>query len=239
MRHFWVFVAVVVLVAGGYFLSVPRTSVIEGRVVLHGLDGRETPGAGATVAVYSAPAVEGVLRQWSSDYEDSRTQNRLELQAARRHWTEMTARRDEAARILRVAEQANAADLEICRARHREAAADAEEALQRMEHLGSGLDESINPVRFLAALPTPAAEFVANNEGFFRAEVPGGIEMFLVAHLPGQGPGAETIVWLRRGRFDNGEKVQFSNAHVLTAEQLVGLARTQKGPGSPAGSPAE
>lgn len=238
MRHVLILVGIVALAVGGYFL-LPRTATVEGRVRLHGLGGEEIPGTGARVACYRAETFDGLLRQWLRDGEDAHGKTRLELQAARSYWNEMTARRDEAARILRVAERANSADLEICRARHREAAADAEDAFRRMEELGTGFDATSDPARFLAGLPPSSGEVVADSDGIFRVEVPRGAEIFLVASLAGKREGEQTMVWLRGGRFDEGEKVQFSNADLLTAGKLAEIARAEKRPGSPLGSPAE
>ena len=239
MRHFFVFLVIAGLLAGGYFLLVPQTSQLEGRVVLRSLDDKETPGAGAKVGHYPPEAVDEALRQWLLEYEENRSRNRLEVQAARRMWEQMAQRRDEAARILRAAERANSADLEICRARHREAVADAEDALRRVEQMDAGLDETTDPVRFVARLPDASAETSADADGVFRLEVPGEADIYLVARLPGETPEAETLVWLRRGPFEDGEKVQFSNGNLLTAEMLAGLARAAKKPESPAGSPAD
>ena len=239
MRHLLVFLAIASLLAAGYFLLVPRTSLLEGRVVLRGLNDEETPGAGAKVAHHPAGVLDEALLQWLRRYEENRSKNRLQFQGARRLWEQMAARRDEAARILRAAERANSADLEICRARHREAVADAEDALRRMERMDAGLDETTDPVRFVTELPQAAGETTAAADGTFALEVPGKTDNYLVAHLPGQTPEAETLVWLRRGPFEDGEKVQFSNANLLTAEMLAGMARATKKPESPEGSPAE
>ena len=239
MRHLLVFLVIAGLLAGGYFLLVPRTTQLEGRVVLRGLDDQETPGAGAKVGYYPPGVVDEALRRWLQAYEENRSQNRLEVQAARRGWEQMAKRRDEAAGILRAAERANSADLEICRARHREAVADAEDALRRVEQMEAGLDETTDPVRFVAELPAASAETSAAADGVFRVELPGDAEVYLVARLPGETPEAESLVWLRRGPFEDGEKVQFSNGNLLTAEMLAGVARVIKKPESPEGSPAQ
>jgi hypothetical protein len=239
MRHLWFLGLITALAALGYFLLVPQTVVVQGRVVLQSLDGQDTPGAGATIAAYSAEVVDQALRRWLKDFDESRADNRMELQAARRVWTQITARRDEAARILRAAERANSADLEICRARHREAAADAEDALRRMEALTAGLDKATDPVLFVGSLPPAMWEVVAAADGNFRAEVPGDSEIYLVARWTGNEREPGSAVWLRSGRFDDGEKVQFSNANVLTVERLAEIARASKEkPKNPEGSPA-
>jgi hypothetical protein len=203
------------------------------------LDVEETPGAGATVGYYSPGVVDEALRRWLRAYEENRSQNRLEVQAARRVWEQMAKRRDEASGILRAAERANSADLEICRARHREAVADAEDALRRVAQMDAGLNETTDPVLFVARLPEASAQTSADADGVFRIELPGGAEVYLVAQMSGETPEADTLVWLRRGPFEDGEKVQFSNGNLLTAELLAGLARAIKKPESPEGSPAD
>jgi hypothetical protein len=239
MRHLLVFLLIAGLLASGYFLLLPQTSQLEGRVVLRGLDNQETPGAGAKVSHYPPGVVDEALRQWLRDYEENRSKNRLEVQAARRLWEQMAKRRDEAAGILRAAERANSADLEICRARHREAVADAEDALRRVAQMDAGLNETTDPVLFVARLPEASAQTSADADGVFRIELPGGAEVYLVAQMSGETPEADTLVWLRRGPFEDGEKVQFSNGNLLTAELLAGLARAIKKPESPEGSPAD
>jgi len=239
VRHLLVLALIAALLAAGYFLLVPRTSMVQGRVVLNSLDGEETPGAGARVAAYPATAVDDALRGWLGEFDESRASSRLEVQAARRVWSQLTARRDEAARILRVAERANAADLDICRARHREAAADAEDALRRLAQLEAGYDETVDPVRFAAALPPPIREAVAGADGTFRMEVPRGGDLCLVARWSKNLGAGETVVWLRASPLEDGEDVQFSNANVLTAEKLAEAARARKKPESRAGSPAQ
>jgi hypothetical protein len=239
MRHLLVFLGIAALLAGAYFLLLPRVSLLEGRVVIRGLDGKETAGAGAKVAHYPAGVVDEALSGWLRDYEENRSKNRLEVQAARRLWEQLAKRRDEAALTLRSAERANSADLEICRARHREAVADAEDALRRVEQMDATLDETSDPVLFIAGLPGAAAETVADADGVFRIEVPGDAGIYLVARLPGETAETETLVWLRRGPFEDGEKIQFSNGNLLTAEMLAGQARAAKKPESPEGPPAE
>ena len=239
MRHLLVFLALAALLAAGYFLLVPRASLLEGRVVLRGLDGKDTPGAGAKVAHYPAGAVDEALSRWLQDYEENRSGNRLEILATRRLWRQMAERRDQAAKILRAAERANSADLEICRARHREAVADAEDALRRLEQMDAGLDETADPVRLVTELPPAAGETTAGVDGTFTLKVPGNADIYLVARLPGKTPEAETLVWVRRGPFEDGEKIQFSNGNLLTADMLAGMARAIKKPESHEGSPAD
>lgn len=238
MRHFFFFGCAAALLGAAYFLLLPRNHVVEGRVVVFGFAGEETAGEGAGLAVHPAEVVREALGSWLRDFDAHRVSNRLEVQAARKVWMQASARRDEAARILRVAEQANAADLPICQARHREAAADAEDALNRLQYLEAGFDEIADPAAFISGLPEPLLQTSAGTDGSFRLVVPAGEEVYLVANLPAPQSGQQATAWLRCGPFDDGERVQFSNANVLTAESLARLARAAKGPAKSGASPA-
>lgn len=233
MRHFLVLAVVAALLGGAYLALAPKTAAIEGRVLLRALDGTEMPGGGAKVACYPAVKVDEALRQLRDTLEESQAANQLELQAARSAWSQATARRDDAARVLRVAEGANSADLEICRARHREAAADAEDALHHLELLQAGVGEATDPARFVGGLTEAVFDGKADADGSFRAEVPGDTDVFLAVILGGSRKGESAAVWLRRGAFENGEEISFSNETILTAGQLLQMARTQKKPESP------
>lgn len=238
MRHLLVFAAVLGVLAGLYFWGQGRTASLEGRVYTRDLEGREVPGANAKVVWYPADVVGQQLASWLADYDNLRRESGLSLRAARNEWNQRVALRDEAARILRVAERANSADLDICRARHREAAADAEEALRHMESLESAANQASDPARFLASLPPPSVEFAADSDGRFRVDAPHGVRGFVFAALGG-GEGKEAMVWWREVVVGEGELLEFSNANVLTAEMLAGIARAQKKPENPEGSPAE
>lgn len=239
MRHLIAFLAVLALLAAGYFLLQPSVVSVRGCVFLRSLDGREIPGAGAKAAWYPRKVVDSALVAWSRRVEEARSENRLELQAARSTWNRAVARREEAGRLLRAAEQARSADLEISRARYREAVADAEDALRRMEQMASGLEETADPARFVESLPTPSGQVVAGRNGCFSAEVPGDQDICLVVTMSVPGKESEVSVWLRRGTFADGEEVVFSNASLLTSESLAEFARQTKKPESPKGSPAE
>jgi len=232
MRHLLVLVGVVGLLAGAYFMTQPRAVPVDGQVLLHDVDGREAPAVGAKAAWYPAEVVEQQLDAWLSSYQDWRRTNELLVRAARNEWAQQTSARDEAARILRVAERANAADLEICRARHREAAADAEDALRKLEKLSSGGDESADPARFVAGLPPASAEFVADADGRFGLQAPYGQTGYVVVSFRQSGERKESLVWLRNLDLEKNQALKFSNADVLTTESLAKLARETKGRGA-------
>ncbi|MEY3480823.1 MAG: hypothetical protein RIQ71_1598 [Verrucomicrobiota bacterium] len=232
MRHFLILIAVAVLLAGGYFALVPRKSFVEGRVFLRALDGAEMPGASAKLACYPVERVDGALGRLLAAVEQAEGQNNLALQAARSAWSQAGARRDEASRVLHVAELSNSSDLEICRARHREAAADAEDALRKLELMQNGASEATDPERFVADLNGALFQCSAGPEGHFRIEVPGSTEIYFAVSLGGGRVGKAATVWLRRGMFEDGEKIIYSNETILTAEQLLKMARDLKNAGS-------
>jgi hypothetical protein len=225
MRHFLILTTVTVLLAGAYYWSQSRVFPVGGRVLMHDVDGREVGVAGAKVRWYPAGVVEQQLRAWLDSYEGWRRENELPLRAARNEWNQKVAARDEAAGILRIAESANSADLGICRARHREAAADAEDALRKLEKLASGADEAADPAHFLAGLPPASVGFLAGEDGRFSFGVPEAGAGYVVASIEQSGRGKETLVWLRAMNPGEPEQIQFSNANVLTTENLVKLAR--------------
>ena len=238
MRHLIVFAALVALIAALYFWAQGGTVAVNGSVLLHDVDGREKGGAGAKAAWQPAAVVEQHLRAWLDAYEDWQRDNELTIRAARNEWSQKVASREEAAGILRVAERANSADLAICQARHREAVADAEDALQNLEKLLAGADDAADPARFLAGLPAPLVEFVADGDGRFSVQAPSGDKGYIVAWLEGAGEREELLLWLRGVEAGGNEQVRFSNANVLTSESLARLAREAKNRGTPAGSPA-
>lgn len=238
MRYLLVLAAVLGLLAAAYYLIAGRTAALEGRVFTRDLEDREMPGSGARVVWYPAEIVAQQMASWLSDYDRMRRENSLSLRAARNEWDQKVALREEAARILRVAERSNSADVDICRARHREAAADTEEALRRLQALEAAAAEATDPARFVAGLPTPSFEVSADPDGRFRIEVPHGERGFVFASLADSGR-KEGLVWWREVIAGDGEKLEFSNGNVLTAATVAGMARAQKKAGEPEGPPAE
>lgn len=230
MRHLLVLGVVLALLGSLYFFVQGGATSVHGRVLLQDVDGGEQPGSGAGIAWQPSAVVEQHLQAWLEVREKWQRENELEIRAARNEWSQKVSARDEAARILRVAERANSADLEICRARYREAAADAEDALRVLEGVNAGADEAADPARFLAGLPAPSIEFVADADGRFSARVPQGEAGYFVASLERAGERKELLVWMRRVEPDASGAIQLSNANLLTGENLARLARETKPP---------
>ena len=225
MRHVIVFAVIVLVVGGACYWALGRTTSIEGRVVLQDLDGREVGGSGAVVEWYPASVVGRQLQTWLASCKAHKSATDLQLRAARNDWMQKAKARDEAAAILRIAQRSNFADVYIIRARHREAAADAEEALQQLEKLTSGADEATDPSRFLDGLPEPAFACVAQENGRFLLTVPAGEAGFVAASMPQSGARGQSVGWLRAVGRDGGEELLLSNGNVLTMERLDQLAR--------------
>jgi hypothetical protein len=239
MRHLLVLAVVLALLGALYFFVQGGATSVHGRVLLQDVEGGEQPGGGARIAWQPSAVVEQHLHAWLEVREKWQRENELEIRAARNEWSQKVSARDEAARILRVAERANSADLEICRARYREAAADAEDALRDLEAISAGADEAADPARFLAGLPAPSIEFVADADGRFSARVPHGEAGYFVASLEQAGDQRESLVWLRRVEPDANGAIQLSNANLATGETLARLARETKSPEAPDAIPAE
>lgn len=239
MRHLLIFASFVGLIGALYFWVQGGTVAVGGHVLLQDVDGGQQPGSGAKVVWHPAAVVDGHLQAWLEAREDWQRKNELVIRAARNEWNQKVSARDEAARILRVAERSNAADLEICRARYREAAADAEDALRDVEKLNSDADEATDPARFLAGLPTPSAEFATDGDGCFSVQAPRGAEGYIVASLNKAGENKETLVWMRHAEIDGEKGVQLSNANLLTSETLTRLAREIKSRKASQRSPAD
>jgi hypothetical protein len=161
-----------------------------------------------------------------ADYDEWCRVNGLQIRAARNEWNQRVALRDEAARILRVAERSNAADLEICRARHRESAADAEDAFRRMEQLGSSGDHIADPSRFRASLPSPSMEFSVNADGEFSVEAPQRGRGYLLAVMERSDDPEGALVWLREVAGGGGEALNLSNSDILAVDSLAKMARS-------------
>ena len=190
------------------------------------IEGGEVPVEGAKLAWYPADVVEQQLQFWLADYDEWCRVNGLQIRAARNEWNQRVALRDEAARILRVAERSNAADLEICRARHRESAADAEDALRRMEQLGSSGDHIADPSRFRASLPSPSMEFSVNADGEFSVEAPQRVRGYLLAVMERSDDPKGALVWLREVAGGGGEALNLSNSDILAVDSLAKMARS-------------
>lgn len=229
MRHVIVLAVILLVVGGACYLALGRTTSIEGRVVLQDLDGREVGGSGAAVEWHPSSVVERQLQTWLATSKAHKSAADLRLRAARNDWMQKAKARDEAAAILRIAERSNSADVDISRARHREAAADAEEALQQLEKLTSGADEVTDPSRFLDGLPESAFACGAQEDGRFILAVPAGEAGFVAASMPKGGARGQSVVWLCAVGRDGAEELLLSNANVLTTDNLVRLARDVSG----------
>jgi len=222
----FVFTTVLALLAGLYFWAQGRTAHFRGVLAMQDIEGGEVPVEGAKLAWYPADVVEQQLQFWLADYDEWCRVNGLQIRAARNEWNQRVALRDEAARILRVAERSNAADLEICRARHRESAADAEDALRRMEQLGSSGDHIADPSRFRASLPSPSMEFSVNADGEFSVEAPQRVRGYLLAVMERSDDPKGALVWLREVAGGGGEALNLSNSDILAVDSLAKMARS-------------
>ena len=104
MRHLLVLGVVLALLGSLYFFVQGGATSVHGRVLLQDVDGGEQPGSGAGIAWQPSAVVEQHLHAWLEVREKWQRENELEIRAARNEWSQKVSARDEAARILRVAD---------------------------------------------------------------------------------------------------------------------------------------
>lgn len=139
----------------------------------------------------------------------------------RRAWEEKFAAREEALRILRVAERSNAADLAACRAQYADAEGEADAAYAELEQSARRSESLADPARLLGELPEAPDSNEVNPDGRFTLKsrvwhAP------VVVVLTDAADGARTQAWLQSLEVGAGGRmeVDFNNANLLTRDGL-------------------
>lgn len=216
-----IFWGVLLLLAAAVYLSwFLRAVEIRGRVALRSWDGEVSVPLSAQAFVFSRPGVKSVLRrQWAAwPAEQAAAQARGE--EAREVWREKVAAREEALRVLRVAEKANAADLAACRLRHDEAEAAAQAAFAELEKRLAEEEQLSDPAALVAAWRGAIDGTRVAADGTFALRARAGQHPVLVVLVPAgeAGPGQ---AWLQSVDARGGAaEVELSNTNLLT---LAGL----------------
>ena len=216
------FLAVVFFVAaaaGAYawwFLPAP----VRGEVTLTGFDGEQLPAAGAGVALYPREPFLAHLQKELERRPAELAAADERLSVARNEWERCALQRTDAAKALRVAERANAADLEVSRARH-DAALQAETAAyERLEALTREREDLDNPARVFRKMGDPRSEGLTDEEGNFFLRAPRNTELFLLVRA--RSGGRFDAVWVRPiGALR--EPIELSNKELVTIEALESL----------------
>lgn len=213
----WAAVAAAVLV--GFALWHNQRVEVNGRVSLRSWDGAVSVPQPARAMAYPRQTFFTALRQRLAALPAERTRTEENHAAAMRVWREKSAARDEAARILQVAERANAADLEGCRARYDKAAAAADEAFAELERRASRLEKLSDPAGLLADLPGALDAAEVGPDGAFTLSARVGQGPVIVV-LAGEKGGGQA--WLRPFEAQSAGRVtmDFSNENLLTMEGL-------------------
>ncbi len=217
-RDLMVWTAGVAVVLVGVVVWQSRAVEIVGRVSLRSWDEVETVPQPAQAMVFARSALAQRLQQRVAELLQERAAAELAADTARQAWLEMSAKRDEALRVLRVAERSNAADLAACRERHAEAASAVDEAYAVLERSMQRMDQLANPASLLAPLPDPIAVAEVGADGTFAlsARV---WQRPVVVVLAGD-LGAAGQAWLQAIDAPVGGRVEvdFFNANLLTVE---------------------
>ena len=225
-REILVWAAAVAAVVLGFVVWHKQRVEVSGRVSLRSWDGAVSVPQPARALAYPRQAFFTALRQRLAALPAVRARAEENHAEAMRVWREKSAARDEASRVLQVAERANATDLEVCRERYDKAAATAEEAFAELERRASRLDKLSDPAGVLADFSGAVDGAEVGTDGVFTLSAPVGNAPVIVVLAGGADSGQ---AWLHPAEVQSGGQlsVDFSNENLLTMEELrrmVGLA---------------
>lgn len=229
----WAAAAAVVVLAFAVWHQ--RGVEIAGRVSLRSWDGTMSVPQPARALVFSRSQIVGQLRERLVRWPVQRASAEAAVEKARKAWREKSAAREEALRILRVAQRANAADLAACRERHDEAVRAADEAYVELERAARRVEMATEPAVLLAELTEPVDEAAVEANGGFVLRARAGQGPVVVVVAGGaEGPAQ---AWLQAVDTVAGGQVEveFSNANLLTGQRLRDFAGWRARPEGAAG----
>ena len=211
--------ALLVLLAAGYFFWALQPVEIRGRVALRAWDGSEAIPDAAQALIFSGSSAKKMAQEQLRALPESKAQCQARCNDARAVWEEKVAEREEALRILRVAEQANAADLAACRDRYDGAKDAAQQSYAALEECMSELEQLSDPAALLAQWQGAEASADVSAEGSFVLRSRVGRRPVLVVLVP-PGPGRPGQVWLERVSTGGAAEFELSNTNLLTLDGL-------------------
>jgi hypothetical protein len=178
---------------------------------------------------YPRRTIVAALRQRLDSLPAARILAEERHKEAMRAWREKSTARDEALRVVQVAERANAADLALCRERYDTAEAGAKEAFAELERRAAGLEKLADPAGLLRDLPGAVDTVEAGADGRFTltARVGQAPVVLVLAGEAGEGQ-----AWLRPIETQRAGRIEldFTNENLLTVDGLqdvAGLPRTR------------
>jgi len=198
--------------------------MVSGRVVLRTIEGQSLPAVGAQVKVYPEGQLKKQLAVWIAGRRASTEEKEAALRAAREIWQKNVAQRDEASRILQVALEANALDLDSCRARQLTTAKESEEAFARVQELSAALEQEEDPAGFVQNLPPTHLTDQTGVDGSFSIKVPLAQAQAVIVSCDGEGERLEKFIWLEMLPPFAVAPLDFSNGNILTFPHLLELA---------------
>lgn len=139
---------------------------------------------------------------------------------ARERWNRKARRRDDALKVLRVAERSNASDLLACRAAYERAASEADESYSVMEKCTVERDALEDPSTILAGLPAASSAQTLDAGGRFALHSWGPRSSLFVL-VSAQDNDGSSMLWLAPA--DRAPEV-YDNSNILTADALRALA---------------
>jgi len=224
-------------ILAGYFVWALQPVEIRGKVALRAWDGSVAVPDAAKALVFAGGPAKKMAREQLRALPASRAKCQTRCNDARALWEAKVAEREEALRILRVAEQANAADLAACRERYDKAKETAQQAYAALEACMFELEQISDPAALLAQWPEAEASAEVSAEGNFALQSRVGRRPVLVVLIP-SGPGRPGQAWLEKVSTAGVADFELSNANLLTLDGLrafFGLrevAGEQSSPGS-------
>ena len=216
----WAAAIVLVVLAVVWWQS--RAVEVSGRVGLRSWDGAVTvPQPARAMLVPRRQAVD-FLRRGMVEWPAARAAAEARREEARVDWEGRVAARDEALRILRVAERANAADLAECRLRFEEAERAENETYAKLEQRTGAAERADDPALLVAQLPgaADAGEIGADGRLFLRSTV---WQSPVLVVLAGEGEAAQAWLVPADAAWGGTVDVELSNANLITAEGLRAL----------------
>ena len=222
--------ALLVLLAAGYLFWSLQPVEIRGRVALRTWDGSVAVPDAAQALVFAGSPAKEMAREQLRMWPEARAKCEARCNEARAVWEDKVAQRDEARRILRVAEQANAADLAACRDRYDGAKDAAQHSYAALEECMSELEQLSDPAALLAQWQGAEASADVSAEGSFVLRSRVGRRPVLVVLVP-PGPGRPGQVWLERVSTGGAAEFELSNTNLLTLDGLREFAGLSDLPG--------
>lgn len=220
--------ALLLLAAALYLSWFFRAVEIRGRVSLRSWDGEVSVPESAQALVFARPRVKSGLRRQLAAWPEARAAAAARGEQAREAWREKVAAREEALRVLRVAEKANAADLAACRTRYDEAEAAAQAAFAELERCLAEEEQLADPAALIASWRGAIDATRVAADGTFVLRARRGQHPVLVVLVPA-GEGGPGQAWLQAVQARGADvQMELSNTNLLTLAGLEEFA----GPGA-------